>query len=159
MSVRQELEKIDGRTWRGKQLYYKKDASGTKRQAIIKKCQQCEEEFASRKHEEKRNKRKYCSLSCSGKASRQKIDQTGENNPAWKGKRQYVEDIKDKSECEDCGEERNACLCFHHENPEEKTASVTRMASGDYGLQTIKEEVEKCVILCHNCHALRHKEG
>lgn len=123
MSVKHDnLEKINGRKWKGNQLYYKKDASGTKRQAIIKNCQQCSEEFLARKHQEKRKERKFCSLSCSGKASRQKIDQTGENNPAWKGKRQYVEEIKEKSEC---AAEKTEILVF---------ASTTRT-------QTIKKKL------------------
>ena len=42
--------------------------------------------------------------------------------------------------------------CFHHVNPETKTDSALDQATPDQKI----EEMEKCIVLCHNCHHLAH---
>jgi len=82
---------------------------------------------------------------------------SGENNPAYKGKYDYVENVKEESVCEKCGEDRNPALCFHHQDPEDKKEDVSRMArEKEYTLSEVKNEVEKCKIICLNCHAIKH---
>lgn len=43
-------------------------------------------------------------------------------------------------------------LHFHHLNPFEKDFNI----SEKYSWEEIKEEIEKCVLLCANCHAEAH---
>jgi 5-methylcytosine-specific restriction endonuclease McrA len=44
-------------------------------------------------------------------------------------------------------------LHFHHINPHEKDFDVSQMAHWD----EIEEELEKCVLLCANCHMEVHE--
>lgn len=46
-------------------------------------------------------------------------------------------------------------LCFHHFDPKEKNIEVSKMESWSY--PKIKDEINKCVVLCLNCHPLVHK--
>lgn len=53
-----------------------------------------------------------------------------------------------------CGEVRPPCLQFHHREPAEKHREVSVMVAMGYALERIQEEIEKCDVLCANCHAL-----
>ena len=57
--------------------------------------------------------------------------------------------------CHDCHETfPPCCYDFHHVNPLEKKFELApRM---DAGLNTLMEEAKKCVMLCSNCHRVRH---
>ena len=58
--------------------------------------------------------------------------------------------------CELCGYKKNsAALHFHHMDPEEKEFSISQIRSS-VSYEKLKKEVEKCVILCANCHAEEH---
>lgn len=57
--------------------------------------------------------------------------------------------------CEICG--YNRCfdaLEFHHINPEEKDPNFQSMRY--WGLDKAKEELDKCLLLCSNCHREEH---
>lgn len=58
--------------------------------------------------------------------------------------------------CQNCGYKKSVyCLDFHHVNPEEKDfaiASVTRR------WEIIKRELDKCILVCRNCHGEIHEE-
>lgn len=58
--------------------------------------------------------------------------------------------------CIECGETDRLVLVFHHRNPAVKKYNVTGMASQKW--ETILKEIEKCDLLCRNCHAKRHFE-
>lgn len=57
--------------------------------------------------------------------------------------------------CADCEQTYPNCVYeFHHLDPEQKDITPQRAISlGNY------EELEKCVMLCANCHRMRHNEG
>jgi 5-methylcytosine-specific restriction endonuclease McrA len=56
--------------------------------------------------------------------------------------------------CQRCGySEFSSGLAFHHVNPEEKENS-TPLAS--LGMKRFMREVDKCVVLCSNCHHALH---
>jgi hypothetical protein len=56
--------------------------------------------------------------------------------------------------CQMCGYNRcSEAMDFHHIDETTKRANVSDMVSSGYGLKTIMTEVQKCVILCKNCHA------
>lgn len=59
--------------------------------------------------------------------------------------------------CEHCGFEHSssAPFDFHHINPNEKEGSVGLLVRGD--LNKLFKEVDKCVFLCKNCHAIEHE--
>lgn len=45
-------------------------------------------------------------------------------------------------------------LDFHHVNPEEKEFNIAQLRS--YSLEFLIKELDKCVLLCKNCHAEVH---
>jgi|TARA_R100001463_G_C3516480_1_gene220425 predicted HNH restriction endonuclease len=45
---------------------------------------------------------------------------------------------------------------FHHLDPNTKEYSWTVLRR--YKWETIKKELDKCILLCSNCHRLAHKE-
>lgn len=64
----------------------------------------------------------------------------------------YLNQIKMKNKCAKCGENRFWCLDFHHINPDVKEENLSRMTSHQRKKEDIDKELEKCVILCANCH-------
>lgn len=57
-----------------------------------------------------------------------------------------------------CGYSKNyAALCFHHTNPAEKEFQISSSENMRKDLNALKLEVDKCELLCHNCHCEVHK--
>ena len=69
---------------------------------------------------------------------------------------EYIQDIKKQLCCADCGERHPATLHFHHLNSEEKKFTIGDAVNRGFSLNRIKKEIEKCIVLCANCHAIRH---
>lgn len=56
-----------------------------------------------------------------------------------------------------CGYNRNiAALQFHHLDPAEKTMKLDMRTLSNNTLEKIQREVEKCELLCGNCHVEKH---
>ncbi len=62
--------------------------------------------------------------------------------------------IKESSGCTECGLKTLACLHFHHNDPDDKLYDVMRMVNGP--LASVLVEVNKCQVLCVNCHRRHH---
>jgi len=58
--------------------------------------------------------------------------------------------------CTRCRESAPETLTFHHLNPSEKRKGVTEMVVAGASIESILEEVSKCVVLCENCHRKHH---
>ncbi len=58
--------------------------------------------------------------------------------------------------CQKCGEDRPATLCFHHRDPSVKEMKLDGRSFANRRWDLIKEEVDKCDLLCHNCHHMVH---
>jgi len=69
---------------------------------------------------------------------------------------EYIQDIKKQLCCADCGERHPATLQFHHLNSEDKTFTIGETVNKGFGIDRIKKEIEKCIVLCANCHIIRH---
>jgi len=70
--------------------------------------------------------------------------------------REYVlQYLSDKS-CSQCPENHIAALDFHHRDPNQKEQSIARLSRNGISLDRIKKEIEKCDILCSNCHRKLH---
>ena len=63
---------------------------------------------------------------------------------------------RDHCECTRCGESNPACLEFHHREPEDKERTVSELITYGNSLETVREEIEKCDVLCANCHRREH---
>ena len=69
-----------------------------------------------------------------------------------KTKREFVNQYKKEKTCQKCGDKRWFCLDFHHLNGKEKRFNISACIRSGYGIETIKAEIDKCIVLCSNCH-------
>ena len=58
--------------------------------------------------------------------------------------------------CQTCGESNPATLCFHHRDPSQKRITLDSRTFANRKWKSVQEEVEKCDLLCHNCHNILH---
>jgi hypothetical protein len=58
--------------------------------------------------------------------------------------------------CIQCGENHPATLDFHHRDPDNKEATINRMLTNGRSKKAILQEIEKCDVLCANCHRIFH---
>lgn len=70
--------------------------------------------------------------------------------------REWFEQYKSTLKCERCPENHPGCLDFHHVNPEEKEGTVSQFAGQTYSIKKTLSEIEKCIVLCSNCHRKLH---
>jgi 5-methylcytosine-specific restriction endonuclease McrA len=69
-----------------------------------------------------------------------------------KRNRAYVLEYLKTHHCDECGEDRPECLDFHHTNRITKLDRVSKLVHNTRSLKVIQAEMDKCVILCANCH-------
>ncbi len=69
---------------------------------------------------------------------------------------EYIQGIKSQLCCVDCGEQRPAVLQSHHLNSEDKEFNIGDAIRNGISPDRIKKEIEKCIVLCANCHIMRH---
>lgn len=67
----------------------------------------------------------------------------------------YDEYMKDKA-CEHCGYNDQRSLVWHHLDPSIKKNGVVQLVGKKHGWDTILQEIDKCLCLCHNCHNILH---
>lgn len=59
--------------------------------------------------------------------------------------------------CERCGYNKSMrALEFHHLDPSEKDFGISKQINRN--INDLKKEVDKCILLCSNCHAEIHEE-
>ena len=68
----------------------------------------------------------------------------------------YVQNMKNQLRCADCGHSHPATLQFHHRNSEDKVFTISDAVYKGLSLDRIKKEIEQCIVLCANCHFIRH---
>ena len=64
-------------------------------------------------------------------------------------------ELKHSLECSVCGEKRAWCLAFHHTDPTKKDMEVSKIVLYN-SRKKLQAEIDKCIVLCHNCHADVH---
>lgn len=125
-----------------------------------KPCFYCGEEFKPQ-----RNTAKYCSRTCAQAQWKKNNPERSKEirlnsrlkdpNEYWVKKRKYVDYLGGK--CKHCNENRLPCITFHHLNPKNKITEVTSMINNrriNATEEDILTEVEKCILLCSNCHKI-----
>lgn len=70
--------------------------------------------------------------------------------------RAWVAEQRRRRGCSKCGVSNPGCLDFHHRDGVAKTMDVGTMVTYGYGKKALREEIEKCDVLCANCHRLHH---
>jgi len=72
-------------------------------------------------------------------------------------KRQLMlEEYQAERGCVICGNNDIRCLVFHHRNPDKKSFGISAAMAKGYGMNKIWKEIEKCDVVCRNCHAILH---
>lgn len=72
-------------------------------------------------------------------------------------KRKYEAVIARGGKCEKCGYSHNiSALDFHHINPEEKEFEIDIRKFSNASLSLLNKELDKCILLCANCHREVH---
>ena len=112
---------------------------------VIKKgCKLCNKEFETSQYG---GKRIYC-FECSPQGSSNSIT-------LLRRKAKMIGLERLGGQCKKCGENRFYLLDFHHRNPEEKEGELSDFSKG-YNLDKFFEELQKCDLLCANCHREFH---
>lgn len=92
----------------------------------------------------------YCSLKCKN-INHQSY--TAQKKRGLNRKLYFVQKLGGK--CKNCGYAKNiAALAFHHLH--DKKFQLDVRAFSNRNITPILNEIDKCVLLCHNCHAETH---
>lgn len=67
---------------------------------------------------------------------------------------QWLADYLHLHPCVKCGEKNIIVLEFHHRNPDDKHDGVSVLAATGKSLKMVQTEVEKCDVMCANCHRI-----
>jgi len=82
------------------------------------------------------------------------IDNVERNRAVLK---EWYVDYKSTLSCELCPENRAPCLDFHHIDSSTKEMSVAMAVNNNWSLGKLKKEIDKCQVVCKNCHAIIHQ--
>src|SRR5437588_7676917 len=77
-------------------------------------------------------------------------------NARRKNIRRWLDEYKKRLACERCGFADFRALEFHHTDHSQKDFNVADMLRRGVAIQTIKREIDKCAVLCSNCHQIEH---
>lgn len=112
------------------------------------RCKECQRVY-SKKHYEA-NKEKY-------------LEKNKKNNVVWNERRKdWIKDqkIEKGGECSDCGTQDLEILEFHHLDPSSKKGTISNMLRAGKSRKLIQVEIDKCILLCGNCHIIvTHQEN
>ena len=64
--------------------------------------------------------------------------------------KEYIYEYLSTHPCVKCGGTDPVVLEFHH--VKDKVISIAAMGGAGYSLESIQKEIEKCEVLCANCH-------
>jgi transcription elongation factor Elf1 len=60
--------------------------------------------------------------------------------------------------CAECGADDASSLDFHHPEDADKKMDVSTMVTYGYGRERLQREIDRCEVLCANCHRREHNE-
>lgn len=70
--------------------------------------------------------------------------------------REWCKQIKRTLKCNRCPQNHPATLQFHHNDPTRKELAIAVAVTNGWSKKKIMAEMEKCEVLCANCHAIEH---
>lgn len=71
--------------------------------------------------------------------------------------REFVRSYKKDKKCEICGYNKYPeILDFHHKDDKGKVATINKLMKNLSNLDTIQSEINKCMLVCPNCHRELH---
>ena len=68
----------------------------------------------------------------------------------------WFKQLKETLVCNRCLENHPACLEFHHIDKKDKESTISLAVANGWSKEHILEEIEKCEVLCANCHRKEH---
>ena len=78
------------------------------------------------------------------------------NNEQRQKIRQHILEYKQRNSCIVCFENDPVCLQFHHRDPSKKEISIANVVSRGWSIKRLEKELEKCDLMCANCHFKYH---
>ena len=106
----------------------------------------------------KGNAVRFCSKKCKLKSysnTTEKNSYAYQQGRALSRKLAFVKLLGGK--CKSCGYNKNlAALHFHHQNSNTKSFALDSRSLSNTSLKRLEEEMDKCELLCANCHAEKH---
>ena len=94
----------------------------------------------------------FCSIVC-----KNRYHQSYESQKSRAIKRKLDLIRKAGNRCSICGYNRNlAALAFHHKDSREKDFKLDMRSLSNRTLQSVIKEINKCILVCHNCHSELH---
>lgn len=129
----------------------------------MKICPSCKEEKSwdqySKSSSNKTGFAYRCKACCSKSARSTYMKEYGDkvrerNRERLSENREYVAQYKLGRSCISCNELTSVCLDFHHVDPSSKLFGIAH--SGCRTIEQLQKEIDKCVLLCANCHRKLH---
>ena len=70
--------------------------------------------------------------------------------------KEFVNNYKEEKGCFKCGDKRHYVLDFHHVDDSDKEFNIANKVNRGISIQTIMLEINKCEVVCANCHRELH---
>lgn len=124
-------------------------------------CEKCSPFFGNKKRTELKDREVwrnciYCKKDFASESGRTFCNSCNVNRRRF-SKKQFCLDYKG-NRCQKCGYSKcSQALTFHHRNPEEKKFLIS--GSHARSNESLMKELDKCDLLCHNCHAEEHAKN
>lgn len=83
---------------------------------------------------------------------------SGKNRNIRDRNRRYINEIKESNPCSDCGKYYVYDVMEFDHIRGIKLFNINRAATNTSSIKRIKEEINKCDLVCSNCHRLRTRE-
>lgn len=127
-----------------------------------KVCKKCGIEFPLSEFPIKKGYRAGSCKNCHNKAQKEYREKHPEYKSDYQTMRASLNKVKSVlylgDKCKVCGKQFDSCVYdFHHLDPNTKDVDPSRLMSRSW--ENIKPELDKCVLLCANCHRLVHHGG
>ena len=95
---------------------------------------------------------KFCSITCKNKHHQ---SYNAQKNRGLQRKLEIIRLLG--GGCSICGYKKNlAALAFHHIDSRDKEFKLDMRSLSNRTLELIQLELDKCILICHNCHAELH---
>lgn len=75
-----------------------------------------------------------------------------------KRNKEFIDNYLENNSCCICGFSDIRALDFDHIDRSNKVKEVKRLMNGTPSLERLKEEIDKCQVLCANCHRIKTLE-
>lgn len=114
------------------------------------KCQQCltKKHYTKFRINSRSSKRRTTCIEC------ENLKRRNLRSSKLTIQQQHIYDYLLTHRCYACGYANPICLDFHHLDPKQKTADISKMVKNGVSINMINIEIKKCIVLCSNCHRL-----